>query len=97
MKIKIEKNGRLIIEIQTVIRVPISLECGMSLSLRAEQCLKLLVAGKANKEIADEMCISQSTVKMHVSTLLKRFKCKTRGEIRRLVGEAGTAVFEQHL
>jgi len=37
-----------------------------------------LLTGKTNKEIADLMCISERTVKAHVSSLFKKFNTKDR-------------------
>lgn len=44
-----------------------------------EACtLDHLLTGKANKDIADVMCISERTVKAHVSNLFKKFNTKDR-------------------
>ena len=44
-----------------------------------EYCvLKLLVEGKNNKEIAEDLSIEPCTVKAHVTSILKKFKVKNR-------------------
>lgn len=42
------------------------------LSAREKQVLSLLVKGKSNREIADELAIKEATVKSHVSVILMR-------------------------
>jgi DNA-binding CsgD family transcriptional regulator len=48
------------------------------LSKRQMQILRLLGEGKTNKEIADLLFRSPNTVKLHVSTILKRLELKSR-------------------
>ena len=48
------------------------------LSQRERQVLKLIVKGMSNKEIAEELGISQSTVKWHVNIVLARFHVADR-------------------
>ena len=51
------------------------------LTHREEEVLRLLVLGKANKEIANELGISPRTVKFHVGNLLQKFKVTSRLEL----------------
>jgi len=86
------EGDRLILEIDTTIRVPIELDPvikpaikdfqhDLRLTHREQQTLAGILKGATNKEIASELCISERTVKFHVSSLLLKFKVHTRGEI----------------
>ena len=48
------------------------------LSAREREVLDLIVQGKSNKEIAADLCISESTVKCHVSVILMRLNVTDR-------------------
>ena len=48
------------------------------LTRRQEQVLKLLSQGLANKEIATELGMSQSTVRVHVSAILRALDVDNR-------------------
>jgi DNA-binding NarL/FixJ family response regulator len=48
------------------------------LSTREREVLSLLVAGKSNREIADELSIKEATVKSHVSVILMRLNVVDR-------------------
>jgi two-component system, NarL family, response regulator len=48
------------------------------LSSREQQVLHLLVAGQTNKEIANQLGITEATVKCHVSTILMRLNVSDR-------------------
>jgi DNA-binding NarL/FixJ family response regulator len=48
------------------------------LSAREREVLTLISKGKSNKEIAAHLCISESTVKCHVSVILSRLKAADR-------------------
>jgi DNA-binding NarL/FixJ family response regulator len=48
------------------------------LSSREQEVLRLLVAGKSNKEIANTLGIAEATVKCHVSTILMRLNVSDR-------------------
>ena len=51
------------------------------LTRRQRDVYELLMKGKTNQEIASELCISLSTVKMHVSTVLERVGVKNRTQL----------------
>jgi DNA-binding NarL/FixJ family response regulator len=84
-KFKFE-NKQLVIEVPTIIRVPIMMEAVVHQSrldnIKLTRCesrvLKGVLAGLANKEIANNIGVSASTIKFHVSSLLKKFKAGDR-------------------
>ena len=45
---------------------------------RQQEVLQLLVAGNSNREISDQLELSDETIKNHVSSILKGFAVKTR-------------------
>jgi DNA-binding CsgD family transcriptional regulator len=52
--------------------------CPVSLSRREQEVLRAVSDNLANKEIATLLCVSERTVKFHVSSLLAKFGVKTR-------------------
>ncbi len=50
------------------------------LTHRELENLKLIAAGKSNKDIANKLGITEATVKVHVKNLLKKLKLKSRVE-----------------
>jgi DNA-binding CsgD family transcriptional regulator len=79
------RKGKLIVECQATIRVPIVIEAvtwraieELKLSGRERQVLFWLLKDKQNKEIASEICISERTVKFHVSNILAKFGLRGR-------------------
>ncbi|KQR40408.1 LuxR family transcriptional regulator [Microbacterium sp. Leaf159] len=54
------------------------------LSAREREVLRLVVGGSRNREIATMLGISDNTVKFHVSNLLRKTGCRTRGELASL-------------
>ena len=51
------------------------------LSVREQDVLRLLLAQRTTKEMADDLIVSESTVKFHVHNILKKTGCKTRLEV----------------
>lgn len=51
--------------------------------------LKLLLVGKKQREIAESRSVELSTVKYHVSSILRKFKCKRTQEVVLIVKEIG--------
>lgn len=49
-----------------------------SLSGREREVLELIAKGKSNKEIANDLGITEATVKSHVSAILLRLKATDR-------------------
>jgi DNA-binding NarL/FixJ family response regulator len=87
------ENGRLILEIDTTIRVAVEIDAiekgfkdGINLTKREQQTLFGILKGWSNKEVANDMDISERTVKFHASSLLAKFKVSTRGDLMALFG-----------
>lgn len=58
-----------------------------SLTKREKDILRLIIAGKRNLRIADELCIAMRTVEVHRATLLKKFSAKTVAELAYIYGQ----------
>lgn len=59
----------------------ISFAAAYGLSQRETGLLRLILDGRTNKEIADELYISDNTVKFHVRNLLHKTGCSNRKEL----------------
>ena len=51
------------------------------LSAREMEVLKLVMDGRNNTEIADDLFISYNTVKFHIKNLFKKANCSNRAEL----------------
>lgn len=60
---------------------PIAPETGVALTPRQAAVLEKLVEGKSNKQIARELCISDMTVKVHVTAILRSLGVVTRAQV----------------
>lgn len=60
-----------------------------ALTGREAQVLRLLAQGRANKEIAAELVISERTVKFHVSSILSKLGASNRTEAVKLAVQRG--------
>ncbi|GAM57540.1 tetrathionate reductase two-component response regulator [Vibrio ishigakensis] len=60
-----------------------------SLTQRELDILKLIIEGKRNARIADELCIAMRTVEVHRSNLMKKFESKTVAELAYIYGKLG--------
>jgi len=56
-----------------------------SLSARQMEIVKYLLAGLSNKEIADESCVSEDTIKGHLSHIMKRLGVHSRTGILSMI------------
>lgn len=54
-----------------------------ALSARQKQVFDLILLGKSNKEIMDELCIELSTLKTHINKIYKILDIKSRHQIRK--------------
>ena len=61
----------------------------MDLTLRQQKFMKLVAKGLTNKEIAEELHLSEYTVKNHMSRILKRLDAENRSEAVETVREFG--------
>jgi DNA-binding NarL/FixJ family response regulator len=57
----------------------------MPLSHREKQVLNLVVAGYTNRQIADALFLSESTVKTHVSSAFAKLDARSRAEAAAIV------------
>jgi DNA-binding NarL/FixJ family response regulator len=60
--------------------VPVALR-GLGVTSREVDVLKLVVAGRSNKEIAAELFLSPKTVERHLSSLFTRMSVRSRQEL----------------
>ncbi len=91
-------DGQLVLEIPTLVRVPIELEVitkSLANDVRLTPVERLtldgLLKGWSNKEIANALGKAERTVKFHVSALLVKFVVHTRGELMHIFGNKGAA------
>ncbi|HEU5157025.1 MAG TPA: AAA family ATPase [Streptosporangiaceae bacterium] len=63
---------------------------GLGLTPRELEVLRLVAAGRSNRDIADELFISSKTVSVHVSNILGKLGVTSRGE-------AAAAAYRNHL
>jgi two-component system response regulator DctR len=56
-----------------------------SLTSREKQIMELVLAGKLNKVIADELNISMRTVEVHRANLFDKMKVKTAVDLANLI------------
>jgi len=64
-------------------------EDGVALTRRELEVLRHVAIGRTNREIAQELFISQRTVDMHVRNLLGKLDCRSRVEASHRAGELG--------
>jgi DNA-binding NarL/FixJ family response regulator len=60
---------------------------GMLFTTRQEAVIEALRQGKANKTIAYELRLQESTVKVHIRNIMKKLKAKNRTEVAYIVGQ----------
>jgi DNA-binding CsgD family transcriptional regulator len=71
---------------QKLLQAGHKVKSAVKLTRREEEVLDGILRSLANKEIASELNLSERTVKFHVSSLLSKYKVRSRME---LVREAG--------
>ena len=62
---------------------------GAGLSRRELEVVRLLSVGRTNREIAQDLFLSQRTVDMHVRNILRKLDCRSRVEAAHRAGELG--------
>lgn len=71
-------------------RVNVRAEYDVGLSKREKEVLTLLVKrGTTNKEIAEVLCVTENTVKAHLSSILEKMKVRNRQQAAALAREKG--------
>lgn len=68
---------------QKLLEAGLSVKSSVKLTRREEEVLDGIFRSLANKEIACELNISERTVKFHISSLLSKFKVRSRMELMR--------------
>jgi DNA-binding CsgD family transcriptional regulator len=68
---------------QKLLEAGLSVKASVKLTRREEEVLDGIFRSLANKEIACELNISARTVKFHISSLLSKFKVRSRMELMR--------------
>lgn len=58
-------------------------DAGLQLSPREREVFALVLQGLTNKEIAAQLCISESTAKFHVSAILRKCGARSRLDVVR--------------
>lgn len=58
-----------------------------SLTAREQQLVTHLIKGRSNNQIADSLLVSVTTVRSHVSNVLRKLQLTSRGEVARLFRE----------
>ena len=64
----------------------------LGLTARQADVLMLMIQGKPNKLICRDLRLSEGTVKVHVSAILKALKCHTRTEAVAMLAQRGISV-----
>ncbi|KRV49377.1 hypothetical protein AQ490_20515 [Wenjunlia vitaminophila] len=70
-------------------REPESPDSSLGLTRREAEVLRLVAAGRSNRQIAEELFISPKTVSVHVSNILGKLNVTGRGEAAALVHRLG--------
>ncbi|GGK94079.1 helix-turn-helix transcriptional regulator [Sphaerisporangium melleum] len=74
------RRARLTVGDATAGSSPAAAEQGLGLTAREREVLRLVAAGRGNREIAGELFISAKTVSVHVSNILAKLGVASRGE-----------------
>ncbi|MGZ0235660.1 helix-turn-helix domain-containing protein, partial [Streptomyces sp. CPS1] len=61
----------------------------LGLTTREREVLRLVAAGRTNRQIAEELFISPKTVSVHVSNILAKLGVSSRGEAAALAHRLG--------
>ncbi len=69
--------------------VPPTGDGGLGLTAREREVLRLVAAGRSNRQIGDELFISTKTASVHVSNIIAKLGVTSRGEAAALAYRAG--------
>lgn len=81
--------GKLLDEFKQTDKEQLDKELNGGLSLREQEVLQLVAQGASNKEIADQLFISETTVKAHLRTILQKLHARNRAEAVALAATKG--------
>ena len=81
--------GKLLDEFKQTDKEQLGKELNGGLSLREQEVLQLVAQGASNKEIADQLFISETTVKAHLRTILQKLHARNRAEAVALAATKG--------
>ncbi len=79
------------------VEVPIGNTLSTELTDREIDVLKELVTGASNKEIAQKLCMGESTVKLHITNMLQKSGFRSRLELALMARHYGIAIGEKSL
>ena len=79
------------------IEVPIGNALSTELTDREIDVLKELVTGASNKEIAQKLCMGESTVKLHITNMLQKSGFRSRLELALMARHYGIAIGEKSI
>lgn len=68
---------------------------GPALTTRETEVLQRIVAGRSNKEISSDLCISEATVKTHINSLLSKLGVSDRTQAATTALQRGIVHLEQ--
>ena len=71
-------------------------ECHASLSRREREVMKLVVAGRLNKQVAGELGISEITVKAHRGKMMRKMKARSLPDLVNMASRLGAASPGEH-
>ena len=81
--------GKLLDEFKQTDKEKLDKELNGGLSLREQEVLQLVSQGASNKEIAEQLFISETTVKAHLRTILQKLHARNRAEAVALAATKG--------
>lgn len=81
--------GKLLDEFKQTDKEKLDKELNGGLSLREQEVLQLVAQGASNKEIAEQLFISETTVKAHLRTILQKLHARNRAEAVALAATKG--------
>ena len=64
-------------------------DASRGLTRREVEVVRLVAAGRTNREIARELFLSPRTVEMHVSSIIGKLDCRSRADATRRAAELG--------